>query len=349
MSARATFAFGPALATLIVAAASAHAAAFDADSARAKAHALTAIALRDEPGPLWREFDGAMRAALQDSATFAATLHAILGSIGTRDSVLSEDVSAPQPGTIVVDAHCRFAKVPATLEWIFAFGADGRVSGFLVRPDAQAARTEYASPYLGYATKAALRLPCRGEWFVFWGGRTLEQNYHAFTRDQRFALDLLMVEDGKTHRGDGKALADYWCWNQPVLAPAAGTVVWVQDSLPENPPGQMDPAHATGNSLILDLGGGEYLLLAHLRPGSQRYKVGAWVPADAEVGRCGNSGNTSEPHLHLHLQNGPVPFDADGLPAQFVDFVADGKPVARGEPVRGQVIRRAGTAAGSRR
>jgi hypothetical protein len=85
VSARATLAFVVALATLLVAAASAHAAAFGADSARTKAHALTAIALRDEPGPLWREFDGAMRAALKDSANFAATLHAILGSIGTRD------------------------------------------------------------------------------------------------------------------------------------------------------------------------------------------------------------------------------------------------------------------------
>ncbi len=336
MSARWTFVLA-----LLVTAAPAGAATFDADSARAKAHVLTAFALRDEPGPLWREFDGTMRSALKDSASFAATLHAILGSIGARDSVLSEEVSVPQPGTFMVDARCRFAKVPATLEWIFAFGADGRVSGFLVRPDAKAPRQEYASPYLGYTTKAVLRLPCRGEWFVFWGGRTLKQNYHAFTRDQRFAMDILIMKDGKSHRGDGKALADYYCYDQPVLAPAGGTIVWRQDSLPDNPPGQMDPAHATGNSLIIDLGGGEYLLLAHLRPGSLRYKVDDQVPADAEVGRCGNSGNTTEPHLHLHLQNGPVPFDADGLPAQFVDYFADGKPVARGELLQGQTVHRA--------
>jgi murein DD-endopeptidase MepM/ murein hydrolase activator NlpD len=149
------------------------------------------------------------------------------------------------------------------------------------------------------------------------------------------------MRDGRTHSGDGKNLADYYCYGQPVLAPAAGTVVWVQDGLPDNPPGQMDPAHATGNSLILDHGDGEYSLIAHLQPGSLRFKTGDHVEADAEIGRCGNSGNTSEPHVHYHLQDGPKPFDADGLPVTFVDLVVDGKPVARAELEQGQKVRRA--------
>jgi murein DD-endopeptidase MepM/ murein hydrolase activator NlpD len=65
------------------------------------------------------------------------------------------------------------------------------------------------------------------------------------------------------------------------------------------------------------------------------------VNADAEIGRCGNSGNTSEPHVHYHLQNGPKPFDADGLPVTFVDLVVDGKPVGAAEIVQGQRVRRA--------
>jgi murein DD-endopeptidase MepM/ murein hydrolase activator NlpD len=267
-------------------------------------------------------------------------LGSIMSSIGALDSVASEEVTTPEAGTFVYDAHCRFSKAPGPVEMIFAFDANGRISGLLLRPDAKVPRKEYASPFLDYRTRTTLRLPFRGEWYVFWGGRTLKQNYHAFTRDQRFAMDIVIMKDGRTHGGDGKSCADYYCYGQPVLAPAAGTVVWARDSLPDNTPGQMDPAHATGNSLVLDHGNGEYSLIAHLQPGSQRFKVGDRVPADAEIGRCGNSGNTSEPHVHYHLQNGPAPFDADGLPAQFVDLRVDGKPVDRGEIVQGQKVSR---------
>ena len=316
------------------------AAAFDADSARVRAHALMPLVLHGDAGPLWGEFDPAMRAALKDSSNWAATLQGILASLGPLDSLAREEVTT-RPGGFVYDAHGRFAKAPGMIEMILAFDVTGRVGGLLFRPDKDAARTEYPSRFLDYRTRTALRLPFRGEWTVFWGGRTLGENYHAFTRDQRFAMDLLIMRGGRTHTGDGRALSDYFCYGQPVLAPAAGTVVWAVDSLPDNPPGTMDPAHATGNSLVIDHGNGEFSLLAHLQPGSLRYRVGDRVPADATVGRCGNSGNTSEPHVHYHLQNGPRPFDADGLPVQFVDLIVDGHAVPRAEIVKGQVVRRA--------
>jgi hypothetical protein len=313
-------------------------AAFDADSARVRARALMPAVLHADAGRLWNEFDDNMRTALKDSASWAATLLSIVNSIGALDSVVSEDVVTPQAGVFVYDAHCRFAKSPSPLEMIFAFGADGRVSGFLVRPDTQAPRQEYPSAFLDYHMKTKLRLPFRGEWTVFWGGRTLPQNYHAFTRDQRFAIDVLMYKEGRTHAGDGKQCSDYYCYGQAVLAPAAGTVVWAQDGLPDQVPGEQDPAHATGNALVIDHGNGEYSVIAHLQPGSLRFKKGDRVPADAVVGLCGNSGNTTEPHLHYHLQNGPAPFDADGLPIEFVDVVVDGKPLERAEIVKGQWV-----------
>ena len=315
-------------------------AAFDADSARAKATALIPAVLDADAGRLWREFDGDMRGALKDSASWSVTLHQIVNSIGALDSVTSEDVSSPKSGLFVYVAHCRFAKSPNPLEMIFAFDTDGRIAGLWVRPDANLPRKEYASPFLDYQVRTRLRLPFRGAWTVFWGGRTLTQNYHAFARDQRFAMDVLIVRNGRTHDGDGSRCADYYCYGQPVLAPAAGTVVWAQDSLPDNPPGKMDPAHATGNSLILDHGNGEYSLLAHMQPGSLRFKPGDHVPADAVVGLCGNSGNTTEPHLHYHLQNGPVPFDADGLPVAFVDLIVDGKRAERAELVKDERVSR---------
>jgi len=89
---------------------------------------------------------------------------------------------------------------------------------------------------------------------------------------------------------------------------------------------------------VIDHGNGEYSLLAHFRNGTVVPKVGDKVKRGMIVGRCGNSGNSSEPHLHYHLQNGPHFGAAEGLPAQFSDYVADGKKTARGEPTRGQKI-----------
>ncbi|MCE7033233.1 M23 family metallopeptidase, partial [Lysobacter sp. GX 14042] len=77
----------------------------------------------------------------------------------------------------------------------------------------------------------------------------------------------------------------------------------------------------------------------HLRQDSVAVEAGQQVAAGDELGRCGNSGNTSEPHLHFHLQDSPVFGEGLGLPAFFNDYTADGEAVERGEPVQGQVVR----------
>src|SRR3546814_13291997 len=92
----------------------------------------------------------------------------------------------------------------------------GKVAGFGVQPKPQAA----PSPHLDYQTRAHLRLPFDGKWYVFWGGHDIEQNYHAASPGQRFAYDLVKRVGGSSHRGDGQALEDYYCWNEKILAPA---------------------------------------------------------------------------------------------------------------------------------
>lgn len=240
------------------------------------------------------------------------------------------------------DRFARFSRAPVVFQVRMSVDAEGRIAGFAIRPsrDDNPAPQPAASRFLNYATKTVLRLPFEGDWYVFWGGRTLEQNYHAAVQNQRFAYDFVVSRDGVSHGGDGRKVEDYYCWNRPILAPAAGTVVEAVDGLPDNVPGEMDRAHPAGNHVILDHGNGEYSLLAHLRSGSVAVRQGARVAAGARLGACGNSGNTSEPHLHYHLQNaaafGP---DAEGLPAQFSGYTADGRRVARGEPVKGQTVR----------
>ncbi|HEX4143048.1 MAG TPA: M23 family metallopeptidase [Pirellulales bacterium] len=211
--------------------------------------------------------------------------------------------------------------------------ADGQLVAFSIQPAGEA-----PSEFLDYQTKAKLRLPFDGAWTVFWGGRTLEQNQHAISPGQRFAYDILQMRDGATHAGDGRKNEDYYCFGQPVLAPGAGKVVAAVDGIADNIPGQANAAEPAGNHVIVDLGQGEFLLLAHLRKGSVKVKPGDRVAAGQKLGRCGNSGHSSEPHLHVHLQTTADLADGKGLPLQFQNYLADGQPVDRGEPTKGQQI-----------
>jgi murein DD-endopeptidase MepM/ murein hydrolase activator NlpD len=157
-------------------------------------------------------------------------------------------------------------------------------------------------------------------------------------RDQRFAYDFLQRKNGVSHKGDGKTNAQYYCFGQPILAPGAGTVAAVVDSVPDMNPGSRDPAHPFGNHVVIDHGDGEFSVLAHMQKGSIRVTPGQTLAAGDTLGACGNSGNTSEPHLHFHLQNRPTVGAAEGLPAYFIAYSADGASVDRGEPRKGQIV-----------
>ena len=111
-----------------------------------------------------------------------------------------------------------------------------------------------------------------------------------------------------------------------------------QDGLPDQAQGEMDPANPPGNHVVIDHGNEEYSLLAHLQQNSVTVSVGEEINAGQQIGRCGNSGNTSEPHLHYHLQTGKRFGDGHGLPAPFTRISIDGGPVTSGEPVRGQYV-----------
>jgi hypothetical protein len=308
-----------------------------ADSARMRTgRSYTQWFYEGKTDTLWALFTPEMRGHAPTAGDLAAFRGQIAIQLGAETAVVSESV-ADDGGVTVYTRIARFEKAPAPLRLVWATDAGGRVSGFGVRPAGP--QGPAPSRFLDYTTKTALRLPFDGEWFVFWGGRTVEQNYHAAHAHQRFAYDLVVMRGGKSHDGDGKSLEQYYCWGRPILAPGAGTVSVAVDGLPDQEPGKMDPANAAGNHVMIDHGNGEFSLLAHLRRGSVAVRPGERVEAGRKIGECGNSGNTSEPHLHYHLQNTGVFGGGEGLPAQFAGYVADGRPVERGEPVRGQTIR----------
>ncbi len=283
---------------------------------------------------LWERFSGVMREAMQHVDTLAALRVGILEQLGAETELVEEQVT-PLLGDHLYIRTAAFEAYDGNIVLQWTIDAAGDISGFFIRPTPVAAPTDY----LEYETKTPLRLPFDGEWYVFWGGRTVAQNYHAVAIDQRFAYDILVVRENRSHAREGTVNADYYCFRTPILAPAPGVVVGAEDGVPDNTPGVVDSDRPLGNHVIIDHGNGEFSFLAHFLNGSVAVENGDDVSAGDLLGLCGNSGNTSEPHLHYHLQTTAVFGGGEGLPAQFLGYLADGQPVARGEPVRGQKIR----------
>jgi murein DD-endopeptidase MepM/ murein hydrolase activator NlpD len=163
-----------------------------------------------------------------------------------------------------------------------------------------------------------MRLPVNGEWYVLWGGATEEQNRHTRTRSQRRALDLLIRDaQGKTCLGEGKRNEDYYAYGEEVFAPGDGTVILAIDGVPDNKPDSPNNSLSLGNCIMIQHTESEFSVLAHLQPGSLRVKTGSPVKLGQSIARCGNSGNSTEPHLHFHLQHLPVLQEGIGFPPFF--------------------------------
>jgi len=150
------------------------------------------------------------------------------------------------------------------------------------------------------AGSIAMNFPLEQTWYVFQGGPTVVTNLHHLVRTQRYAVDLVRVgSDGLSYRGSPKTLTSFYAWSRPVYAPVAGTVVSAARDYPDSPPGQRDKRDIRGNHVVIETADGTEVLLAHLQQGSVVVEGGTRLRQGQFLGRVGNSGNTSEPHLHL--------------------------------------------------
>ena len=146
---------------------------------------------------------------------------------------------------------------------------------------------------------------------------------------ERFAIDFVQLDaQGRLMTGPADQLASYPFFGVPIHSVAAGTVVNLDDGLPEEIPGKApanaSPSTAGGNFVVIDIGDGRFAFYAHLQPGSLRVKLGDRVAAGDVIGLLGNSGNTTAPHLHFHVMDGREPLAANGLPYAFTSFTGEG-------------------------
>lgn len=148
-----------------------------------------------------------------------------------------------------------------------------------------------------------MKLPFDDKWYVFWGGVTEEDNYHVAYENQKYAYDFLILNDGVSFNESPKENENYFAFGKEIKAPCNARVVKVIDGVEDNVPGVLNSKDVTGNTVILKTDNDEFLLFAHLKNGSILVETGQDIYEGDVIGLCGNSGNSTEPHLHLSLQN----------------------------------------------
>lgn len=180
-----------------------------------------------------------------------------------------------------------------------------------------------------------MALPFKGEWTVIWGGDTKALNYHVEHEAQKNAFDLVITDEkGKSFKTNGAANKDYYAFGQELFAPCDGEVVLVVDGIKDNVPGTMNPVYVPGNSVIIKTVNNEYLFFAHFKQHSIKVAEGQKVTKGQFLGLCGNSGNSSEPHLHFHIQNAEDMNVATGIKCYFNNIVVNGQAKTDYSPVQ---------------
>jgi murein DD-endopeptidase len=244
------------------------------------------------------------------------------------------------------DLHSRLAIVGATGAKAGAIAAGGRAVIYLEvqRPVAASAlrhRVSYASEtnpgVVRTAEGAAVRVnleapallsaPLRGGPWAAVHSPVWERGHRRvfYTVDGReripgrFAIDWIKLDaEGRSTRGDADVVANALGYAEDVLAVADATVAAARDDVDEVPRVSARRKHAphdaSGNYIALDLGGGRFVFYEHLKPGSVRVKAGARVRRGDVVASLGFTGDSTGPHLHLHVADAASPLGAEGLP-----------------------------------
>jgi len=185
-----------------------------------------------------------------------------------------------------------------------------------------------------------LILPFKGEWTVFWGGDTKELNYHVVDQAQKNAFDLLITDEkGNSYKTIGQTNDDYYVFGKEIIAPAAGEVVLVVEGIKDNTPGEMNPIYVPGNTVIIKTANDEYLFFAHFKQHSIKVKQGQQVKQGEFLGLCGNSGNSTEPHLHFQIQNVENMNKATGVKSYFDNILVNGELKNDYSPIKGEKIK----------
>ncbi len=200
---------------------------------------------------------------------------------------------------------------------------------------------QFAKMYLPYSSNnsVVITAPFEGAWYTVQGGNSCLINHHYYAGSQRFALDLILPQDGPLPLHGETDLESYRTFGQPLFSPVDGLVVDVVNDRRDQLIGAMDPAHAAGNYVTIKTDSGMFVLLAHLQEGSVLVKENDQVSVGQPLAKCGNSGNSSQPHLHMQAMTAPELFSVESRPLTLKFELSDqdslGGPYQRNDIIHG--------------
>jgi len=177
-----------------------------------------------------------------------------------------------------------------------------------------------ASLYRFGGSDIKVHLPFLGEWSV----------YQAFNGEWthkgawRYAYDFVIKKEGKTYKNEGNFLEDYYAFGKDVVSPVNGYVVALRSDLSDNFIGDVDRLNNWGNYIIIASDYGYAVEISHLMQDSVIPKVGEYLQVGQIIAKCGNSGYSPEPHIHMQVQKYAV-LGAETIPFKFVDYIQDKK------------------------
>ncbi|MGC4948855.1 M23 family metallopeptidase [Streptomyces sp. DT224] len=244
------------------------------------------------------------------------------------------------------------------VSWLPALGALG-IGLVVARSARQRTGTRPLAP-------VAVAPPVTGRWSAPNSPADKVPSHGTHSLAQTYAIDIVAEPAGGPARPApvwfwpvARRNRDYPAFGAPLYAVADATVVHAED-------GQRDhlsrsslagvlyfwlvegacrtlggSRRIVGNHIVLDLGDGTYAVYAHVQRGSLRVRPGDEVGAGQPLGRCGNSGNSTQPHVHFQLMDGPdletargIPFtwSGVGVPAAGGTFTVDADSTAPAPP-----------------
>jgi hypothetical protein len=273
-------------------------------------------AIQAKAGEMQSKFDGTELAAMINH----------LGMAAPQDSPADRTIAAGRSVMIFFMLDLGKKKAPSTIEHS------------LRMIDNRGAAHDVAIAPLPVLDEAPIVIapPLRGDWIAgdavnngpdaAHRRAVLIEDGHAWLA-QRYAIDWVQYQtvDGvrTTWKGPEDQNDSYFCYNQPIYSVAAGKVVDVADGLPENVPHSgkyavaIDADNAAGNHAVVEIAPHRYVLYAHMRPGTVRVKTGDRVRLGEIIGLVGNTGSSTEPHLHIHIDDQPSFLAGNGVPYEF--------------------------------